>query len=172
MVELEDAAGFGNKVLGVVEKFAPIGGTATAWLMKPLNSGDAVGFVEDALMHWKFANPLITTKIALKEPENYPIVQGGMMAIGGMIGEELSKEFKSSTAGKLSRTVKKFGSAAFVNSIVSAYIFEAQNNPHGAKGGVKARGAIHRVATNPKIDNPQNLSGYGDAYGSRMYSPQ
>ena len=172
MVELQDAAGFGDKVLGVVEKFAPIGGVAAAWLSKPLNSGDPLEFAEDAISHFKFANPIITTKIALKEPENYPIVQGAMFAIGGMIGEELAGEFKSTTGAKLARTAKKFGSSTFVNSIVSAYVYEAQNNPHGAKGGVKARGSIARQATNAKIDNPQNLSGYGNAYGSRAYLPQ
>ena len=168
-------AGFGDKVLGVVDKFSPVLGTAAGWVTKPLAVGGgaegAVDYVWDSISHFKIANPLITTKIALTEPDNYPIIHGAIMAIGGMVGEELGESFNSSTVTKGSRAVKKFGAAAFTNSLIAAYVYEAKNNPNeGGRdfAGSPQLGTKARVKTRASLDNPQHTLMKGTAGSGRF----
>ena len=69
------AGGLSGKALSAANKLAPALGAWMAWT-QPAGTGDLaskMNFYVEALKGFKIANPVITTQIALGQPDRYPI---------------------------------------------------------------------------------------------------
>ena len=149
-----------------------------AWT-QPASGNDLVSkmnFYVEALKGFKIADPIITTGIALSQPDRHPIANGiGLAATGYLINE-----IGSGLGGGSGSIVKRMGSIAYkggvslaVNSLVASYIFEARNNPHGAAAPQRALSATGMTDANqgylPRLGSNESMALVASPYGSVPY---
>lgn len=168
------ASGLSGKALSAANKIAPALTAYMAWT-QPAGTGDLaskMNFYVEALKGFKIANPVITTQIALSQPDRYPIATGIELAALGylidMVGEGLGGG-AGSILSRMGNIPKKGGLSLAVNSLVASYIFEARNNPHGAAqpqtalsstGMTDANlGYLPRLAVNESMALPSTYGG-------------
>jgi hypothetical protein len=131
--------GLASKALNIANKIAPFAGAAHAWLGDPMADGRGLAlapqFISEVLqagiLKGKIANPLITTQIALTMPDKYPIMSGALAYLGGMIVDEIGSAVGEGKVSSMGSALKKYGSSAAINSIISAWFYLARLNPHG-----------------------------------------
>lgn len=153
----------GTKVLSAVNSIAPVAGAAAGWLSAPLSGGldAAPAFIIDRLTHFKIANPVITTQIALNEGDSkYPIISGIISAITGMAVKEVGDAVDVAPISKMGGALSKYGGSAAINAIIAAWVWEAKNNPHGAgsSSGTTMSYSTVKQSNTISVDNPQGLS--------------
>ena len=160
------ATGLASKALSAANKVAPALGMWMAWTA-PAGTGDLsskMNFYVEALKGFKIADPIITTGLALSQPDRYPIANGiGLAATGYLINQ-----IGDGLGGGSGSIVKRLGGIAYkggvsiaVNSLVASYIFEARNNPHGSANPVQGlsstgmtdanQGYLPRLASNESM---------------------
>jgi hypothetical protein len=165
-----EASGLASKALTAAGKVGPFLAVYNAWI-GPLNGtsmSEKFSSLVQNLKNFKIANPIITTELALANPDKYPIGEAvGLAGIGygiKLVGDGVG----NSTVERMGGIVMKYGAAAFTNLLVSSYVYEAQNNPHsgGASGG-SVPGRTPAVQSTIIRDNPQGMQHYfpgGNAY--------
>lgn len=139
-------AGVATKIVGIGKKIAPIFGIVHGFLGDPMADGrgftGAPQFMYDRVMgglgKGKFANPLITTQMALQYPDRYPIMSGIVAAITGWLMDYAGKAIDQGVWGQmisgLGQMTKRYGVAAAVTSIPAAWLWLGEFNPHGTPG--------------------------------------
>jgi len=157
-----EAEGLASKALSAAGKVSPFLAVYNAWI-GPLEGADyssKFSSLVTNLKGFKIANPIITTEIALSQPAKYPLGDSiGLAAIGygiKMVGEGVGND----TASRMGNIVMKYGATAFTNLLVSSYVYEARNNPHGAGGASSVPGTTPAAQSTILQDNPQGLVSY------------
>ena len=155
-----------SKVLSGVGKLAPMLGTYQGFMSRPAAEGggwgNRIAFIMNAAKKFHIADPMITTQLALAQPENYPIASGLGLAVTGYIVKEVGEAVGIPVISSIGNIAKKGGSAAAVSGLAASYFYEAQNNPHGGGGGAsQGQKAFASAQYNPRptvaVDNPQLL---------------
>ena len=166
-----EASGLASKALKAGNKVAGPLGAYVAWTA-PAGAGDIsskMTFYMDALKGFKIANPIITTQLALADPDRYPIAQGLGLYVTGTVIEMIGDSLDTSVIKRMGGIAKKGGASTAINSLVASYIFEARNNPHssGTSTGRSVAGRTPAAQSTIIRDNPQGLQRYmpgGNAY--------
>ena len=172
------AGGLSGKALSAANKLAPALGAWMAWT-QPAGTGDLaskMNFYVEALKGFKIANPVITTQIALGQPDRYPIATGIELAAIGylidMVGEGLGGG-AGSIISRMANVPKKGGLSLAVNSLVASYIFEARNNPHGAASPQTALSSSGMTEANqgftPRLASNESMALVPTSYAGVFY---
>lgn len=158
----------GSKILTAVNSIAPVAGAASGWFSAPMAASGINGapaFIIDRLSHWKIANPIVTTQIALGLPDSYPIIPGIISAITGMAIKEVGQAVDVGPITQMGNALSKFGASSALNALIAAWVWEAKNNPHAVEGGPSSGAGSAYVASAPTrgantidVDNPQGLA--------------
>jgi len=166
VIKLEINTNIGSKALGVAGRLATPLGVVNGWMSAP-TGGQGFGgldqvpdFLVDRLSGWKIANPIITTQIALGQPDSYPIMSGLQSALLGWGIELVGDAAGFSAMKRAGSAFKRFGASSATNAMIAAWVYEAKNNPHGIPGGQTAGGVV-TYSKNPvgvDVDNPQGLA--------------
>ena len=137
-----------SKALSAGKKLAPVFGVYNGWLSAPRQGGgdlsSQINWIVTRLKGFKIADPLITTQIALANPEAYPIASGAGLAVTGTIIKMVGEAIGVSMVESLGDIAVSGGISTAANALVASYIYEAVNNPHGAgsAAGGTAAGAL------------------------------
>jgi hypothetical protein len=175
-----------SKILSIAKKLAPLAGVAHAFLGDPMADGRGIegapAFImgqvvtgEKSLLHGHIGNPLTTTLIALKYPDKYPIFSGAAAAITGYFMEQIgSKADGSGGIGQGANIIsgfgtilKRYGVAASLGSIVSAWLYLTPYNPTGSPGysqgantGASSHDTVYRTNTSAQVRNAAGAAAY------------
>ncbi len=145
LVSVSKIEGLGPRLLNFANRIAPGAGTLAGTLGPIMSKGggsfeggiDAAG---RAVKEFGFASPLKTTLSALRKSDVYPVKDGVITWVGGLVANELGKAI-GGTAGGLLETggdaTMKFGGAQAGSSLIVSYFLE--------QGAVGARGLLKNV---------------------------
>lgn len=139
-----------GKALSAGKKLAPIFGVYNGWMSAPKQGGGnisgQINWIVERLKGFKIADPLITTQIALANPDAYPIASGAGLAVTGVIIEMVGEAIGIPMVKSLGDIAKSGGISTAANALVASYVYEAVNNPHGGSmggsGSYAAAGAL------------------------------
>jgi len=137
-----------GKALSAGQKLAPIFGIYNGWLSAPKQGGgdlsSQINWIVTRLKGFKIADPLITTQIALANPDAYPIASGAGLAVTGTIIKMVGEAIGVNMVERLGNIAVTGGISTAANALVASYVYEAVNNPHGAgaSGGSYSAGAL------------------------------
>lgn len=174
-----------SKILSIAKKLAPIAGVAHAFLGDPMGDGRGIegapSFIysrlagEKGLLTGHIGNPLITTQLALNHPDKYPIFSGAAAAILGYFMEQVGSKVDGSggigqganIVGGLGSILKRYGVAASLGSLVSAWMYLTPQNPTGSPGysqganaGASSRDTVYRTNTSAQVRNAAGAAAY------------
>jgi hypothetical protein len=99
-----------------------------------------INWIVDRLKGFKIADPLITTQLALANPEGYPIAKGAGLAVTGKILEMVGEAVGVNAVERMGKIAVTGGASTAVNALVASYIYEAKNNPAPTGSGITATG--------------------------------